>query len=869
MIAKNPPRQGRDTDQGDMALCVHRPGERPNPGRHARKASVRTLRAGVFLSTLIFVTFPWLDEFLDLPRLLFGAPSTPANLSEALLESGVMCAAGLVVYFLLLRLLLARKEDEQERKRDKILSEILLNESPTMFLASNPDGAIIVASEYFIEKSGYSREEIIGKNNVALLVAPGEREEVGRKLEELLRLRTPVRGETHVVTKAGAELLLQWEARVACREDGGVDFVYGPAVDITEQRAFELVLRRSEERYRLLAESITDMIWATDAEFRFTYVSPSSVRLSGFTAEEVMAQRPGEAYTRESWEFIRSSLARAKEWFRKGFVPEGERPVVFEAQRYKKDGSIIWVEIKANLVFDESGRPVGLVGMTRDITSRKLTEEALRRSEGRYRLLAENAKDVIWAVDANFRLTYVSPSAAKMFGYTAEEVMGKPFGWAYTREFQEENLRLLEKARSWFDKGAVPEDKRTMTFESQRYRKDGSVIWVEITTNFLLDESGRPVAIVGVTRDISDRKRGEETLRRSEEMYRTIFASTGTAMVIIEDDGAFSLVNEEFEKLLGYASGEIVGRAHWKEFVSPEDVERLTGYNAMRMTDPGAVPKNYEFRAITRSGEAKDLFVTATLLPGTRRVLLSMQDITRSKEDAKKLKISQEHLRNLFRHAQDVRERERTRVAREIHDELGQVLTGLKMDLSFLVRKLPPELVELVTKTNLMLRFVDMTIQSVKRITMDLRPGLLDHLGLVAAIEWQAEEFQKRTGIRCRMSVTPEEIILEPEQSTSVFRIFQETLTNISKYARATEVDVALVEQGGNFEMTVADNGVGITKEQMENPRSFGLMGIQERACFSGGTARISGVKGKGTTVKVTIPIDQTRSIDDTSAYRG
>jgi signal transduction histidine kinase len=181
------------------------------------------------------------------------------------------------------------------------------------------------------------------------------------------------------------------------------------------------------------------------------------------------------------------------------------------------------------------------------------------------------------------------------------------------------------------------------------------------------------------------------------------------------------------------------------------------------------------------------------------------------------------------------------------------------MDLSYLARKLPPVLTDLSTKTNLMLRFVDMTIQSVKRITMDLRPGLLDHLGLVAAIEWQADDFQKRTGIRCRISVTPEEIILEPDQSTTVFRILQETLTNVAKYAHATEVRISLKEQGGMFEMTVVDNGVGISKDQMADPKSFGLMGIQERAYFSGGTARIFGEKGKGTTVEVTIPIDQMR----------
>jgi PAS domain S-box-containing protein len=389
-----------------------------------------------------------------------------------------------------------------------------------------------------------------------------------------------------------------------------------------------------------------------------------------------------------------------------------------------------------------------------------------------------------------------------------------------------------------------------------------------VKSTFILDAEGKPAGAVGVARDVTERKRQEEALLKSEETYRTIFESTGTAMLIIMEDGTLSLVNDEFEKLSGYSRQEIEGNMHWHAFVVPEDHERIGRYRDQRISG-GDAPKNYEYRFMNRQGVIKDVYAMATTFPGTKRVLISIQDITLNKQSAEELRYSQEQLRNLLKHSQDVRERERTRVAREIHDELGQVLTGLKMDLSFLAKKLPQELPELRTKTNLMLRFVDMTIQSVKRITMDLRPGLLDHLGLVAAIEWQAEEFQKRTGIRYRISVTPEDINLNPEQSTAVFRIFQETLTNIAKYAHATEVRVSLVEKGATFEMTVSDNGIGITKEQMGNPKSFGLMGIQERAYFSGGNARIFGQKGKGTTVKLTIPLDQMRSLDDTSAYSG
>ncbi len=217
---------------------------------------------------------------------------------------------------------------------------------------------------------------------------------------------------------------------------------------------------------------------------------------------------------------------------------------------------------------------------------------------------------------------------------------------------------------------------------------------------------------------------------------------------------------------------------------------------------------------------------------------------------------SREQLRNLHKHAQDVREGERTRVAREIHDELGQVLTALKMDLSYLSRKFPQETKPLHNKINLMLKFIDMTIQSVKRITMDLRPGLLDHLGLVPAIEWQAEEFQKRTGISCKVKVDPEDISLDKDQATTVFRIFQETLTNAARHANASHIETTLKAYDGMLKMIVKDNGKGITRKQIADPKSFGLMGIRERAYFCGGDVMFTGKKGHGTSVIVSIPIE-------------
>jgi signal transduction histidine kinase len=221
----------------------------------------------------------------------------------------------------------------------------------------------------------------------------------------------------------------------------------------------------------------------------------------------------------------------------------------------------------------------------------------------------------------------------------------------------------------------------------------------------------------------------------------------------------------------------------------------------------------------------------------------------------REIRDSREELRNLSAHLQSVREEERTRMAREIHDELGQGLTALKMDVSWLNRHYLEEDATFSNKLTSMEEVIDRTIETVQKLSGELRPGILDDLGLAAAIEWQAEEFENRTGIECQVSLSPEGIILNKEQSTTMFRIFQETLTNVIRHARATKVEVRLKEQNGTIVLEVTDNGRGITETEIGDARSFGLIGMRERVDFIDGELTVAGSPGKGTTIKVTLPL--------------
>ncbi len=229
-----------------------------------------------------------------------------------------------------------------------------------------------------------------------------------------------------------------------------------------------------------------------------------------------------------------------------------------------------------------------------------------------------------------------------------------------------------------------------------------------------------------------------------------------------------------------------------------------------------------------------------------------MTNITANKQEQEEATRSRARLAELTAHIEQVKEQERTRIAREIHDDLGGNLTAIKMALAMLARRLPPDQPQLGEKAAYVDALVDRTIDAVHRISLDLRPSMLD-FGIVAALEWQVGEFEKQNGIACSFSCNEKDIDLGLDHATALFRIFQEALTNIAKHARASRVVVRLLRQRQQVTLTIADNGKGIAQADRSKPRSFGLRGMNERARALGGTMAITPANGGGTVVAIKI----------------
>jgi signal transduction histidine kinase len=249
------------------------------------------------------------------------------------------------------------------------------------------------------------------------------------------------------------------------------------------------------------------------------------------------------------------------------------------------------------------------------------------------------------------------------------------------------------------------------------------------------------------------------------------------------------------------------------------------------------------------------------LVPAVTRALREAIQRAEHRKAEEQLRESHEQLRALSMYLQTVREEERTSIAREVHDELGQALTSCKLDLSWLANRLPRGQKVLLEKARELSAQMDSTIQTVRRISTELRPGVLDHLGLAAALEWQANEFQNRTGIRCDVRSNLRETQLDQNLNTTLFRIFQETLTNVIRHAGATRVTAHLKQTDGRIILEVEDNGRGITRSEISNTLSMGLLGMRERAALLGGWFKIGRLApGKGTRVRVSIPVPRPAS---------
>jgi PAS domain S-box-containing protein len=367
-----------------------------------------------------------------------------------------------------------------------------------------------------------------------------------------------------------------------------------------------------------------------------------------------------------------------------------------------------------------------------------------------------------------------------------------------------------------------------------------------------------------LARDITERKRAEEALRRSETKFRTLYDSTSDAVMLLDEKGFFDC-NQAALAVFGCATREEFCSKHPADVsppMQPCGTDSLTLANRRIATAMEQGSQHFEWmhkRADTGETFPADVLLSAIELDGKRALQAVVRDITRRKRAEEDLRSSQEQFRALAARIEHVREEERAALARELHDELGQGLTALQIDLAWLDGHLrtagPADLPALRDKIATMVPRAEHLIETTQAISSTMRPGVLDDLGLVAAIEWLAADFEKRTGLACMATLPATDIALDLGLAVAVFRIVQEALTNVIRHAKATRVEIRLRATEGELALEVEDDGRGITPQQIADPRSLGLFSMRERAAALGGTVDFRSEAGRSTTVSVRMPV--------------
>ena len=384
---------------------------------------------------------------------------------------------------------------------------------------------------------------------------------------------------------------------------------------------------------------------------------------------------------------------------------------------------------------------------------------------------------------------------------------------------------------------------------------DGSTGWLQWESLPWRKVDGEIGGLILFTQVITARKRAEEALRASEERFAKIFHLSPFRMGILRiRDGVVLEVNEAWTTGTGFSRAEVINESIFK--FSATMTQNLEEQIRQVLKSPQPI-LNLEVRFTSKDGREVIANTSAVMceLDGEPCYLWVANDITERKQ-------AEDALRALSARLHSAREEEGTRIAREIHDELGGILTGLKWDLEKIDKTLNTagdgvHLFEVHNRISSMTGLIETTINTVRRIASELRPGVLDDLGLVAAVEWQIGQFQARSGLKCHWTNDAGDIELSRERATAVFRILQEILTNVLRHARAANLYVKIGRSNNYFEMEVKDDGRGITESQMRNSRSLGLLGMKERALLVGGEVSITGKEGGGTTVLVRVPFEE------------
>ena len=640
--------------------------------------------------------------------------------------------------------------------------------------------------------------------------------------------------------RSGRTVTYQWRidsgkiftstAKPMVNDTGIVSGLIGITQDITEQE-------RSRERLLLgqfMLDHISEAVFLISEDGAIRDANPAATRMLGWTREEILRRHVWEInalYTENDWPQLRDALAARGSMTR-------------ETLHRRKDGSVFEVEVNSNL-FTYGGHDYH-VTTVRDISERKQAEISMRDSEERFRTLATNAPVGIFQTDRDGRCIYVNSTWCRLAGMPPQEALGD--GWKLA-------IHPQDRARAGKLWDACFSRSENCRMDYRLLSPDGSIHWVAADAVPLPGPKGHR-GYIGTVMDITERQAAQEALQSSEERYSMVTRATNDGIWDIDLKTGIIWWSDTYDQLWGKRPPESRESPQWWfDHIHPEDVERVRSSFQKALAGSGDVWHcSYQYRRT--SGDYANVldraYITRDDSGKATRILGAMADIT-------ELKHRELQLANLARRMESIREDERKHISREIHDHLGQVMTVLKMNLIQIeddVLTLPASdsrnrLEEDIVGATEM---IDQSIGAIRDIVMRIRPSVLDQLGLPAALQQEVEQFQDRSQIPCRLEVEADLPELNDDAQTTLFRLTQEFLTNISRHAGADQVEVRLDTNDDHIRLQIKDDGIGFDEKAARKRGHLGLVGARERVDSFKGNLELITAPNRGTLVVVTIP---------------
>jgi PAS domain S-box-containing protein len=617
--------------------------------------------------------------------------------------------------------------------------------------------------------------------------------------------------------------------------DGEIIGVLALGRDITERKREQERLHASEQAFRAVVEHSPDYIARYDLSYRRVYVNPATLKFVHRSFGELLGTTPGEYSSLVDVDAYTHRLRQAA---------ETGKEVADEVRYRDAEGQIRWGHMRIVPEFAPNGQVASLLAIGRDV-------DELKRSEQRFRTLTENFPDFIARFDKECRYIYVNPAVSKAFGIAQGDFIGKRLHELAATSEAGQNERLEAGVRRAFAEG-VPNE-REVEWQTEKGCRVLEVRYVPEK-----DEEGTVVSVLAIARDITRLRMAELALSDSERAFRTLAENAPDPIIRYDRALRRIYVNPEFLRVTGLKAPDVLGKSILETSDLPARVVKALARTLDKVIECGNAAKG-EF-TWERRGKPTCWFVHA--VPEydadgrVQSVLTVWRDITESKAAEHRLRESYEMLRALASRRETTREEERKRIARELHDELGQQLTALRMGASALRMRFVHDNPVVADDIQKLLVLADKTMQVVRDVVASLRPAVLD-AGIVAALEWLGAEFSRNSNAICHLCVPEEHVSLGEDVSIAFFRIVQEALTNVVRHARAKHVFITLDYSDDHCVLDIRDDGAGFNPVARRRRKSFGLAGMKERVLMVGGEIVIGSSPGKGTAITVRVPMCQ------------